>query len=356
MMDTLSNAKVRLMLRKDTAFYISVLLQLDVYFSEEVDTAATNGLYIKFNPNFFNALNKDEQIFLLMHEVLHVAYMHKGRLEDKDLNKWNQATDHCINLFLIKQGYTFIKGGLADPIYAGMSADEIYALLPDSSESNSLGNDLVPCDTADVSKIEDMVVQAVQAAQMQKQEGSVPKDISRWVHDKLYPQLPWEVLLAKYISTKAEEDFSWLKRNNYYADFYAPDLYSEQLDLVAVYVDCSCSVTQQEFDQYLAEILAIKETLNPKTLEVVSFDTKINSVQVIEDSASFDISLVGGGGTCLTDVAKRVNSTKPDVCILFTDGHYNPVDYNKEVLHIIVDNEGYKNKQDMPVIHIGIGG
>ena len=120
--------------------------------STEVDTAAVVGekdehgviqvKCIKVNPEFMDNLSFSEQVFVIAHESLHIAFKHFARsierperdaerkykeycekesdpakrermkviLHNRYHNMWNIATDACINALLRKDGFSFPQG------------------------------------------------------------------------------------------------------------------------------------------------------------------------------------------------------------------------------------------------------
>ena len=63
------------------------LLQFRVILTKRVPTAATDGLVILLNEDFFESLDFEEKIGLLKHEILHVKFDHPRRfLESKFTN------------------------------------------------------------------------------------------------------------------------------------------------------------------------------------------------------------------------------------------------------------------------------
>ena len=60
---------------KGGAFLSTIFYSVQKKFSFDVATACTNGRVILFNPNFFAELNKEERLFVLAHEVLHIAFL-----------------------------------------------------------------------------------------------------------------------------------------------------------------------------------------------------------------------------------------------------------------------------------------
>jgi predicted metal-dependent peptidase len=92
------------------------------------------------HPSVPFGLNISQLMFLLGHEVGHIAYSTKDRQFDKEPTLWNQATDFAINGEIVKvlehgwgqkprQLYEAIAGVCLDPKYDGMRAEEIYANL-----------------------------------------------------------------------------------------------------------------------------------------------------------------------------------------------------------------------------------
>ena len=93
--------------------------------------------------------------------------------------------------------------------------------------------------------------------------------------------------------------------------------------------------------------------LNPSLTRIVSFNTEITNVQEIDKDSTDAIELGASGGTSLHEVAEMINDRNDDVSLVITDGYYAAVDYNKPVLHLIVNNSSYTN-DDHEVIHMVI--
>jgi len=346
----MENAKFSLIVDYESVFISTILFNLTILKDDSVPKACTNGKYIKFNPEYFGSLPLKERVFLLAHEAWHVCFNHMSRMDDRDHEKWNKAADHVINLMLIDAGYTFIECGLADPQYRGMSAEEVYDLLPDDpDEPNPMGNDIEPAtgDAAEelTQEITDLVVQATTQAEMQDQAGTVPNSIKRMVQEILYPELPYGVLLDKYFNDRAHEDYSWSKRNRRYADVYLPTLYSERMGTIAIYIDASCSVTDAQFDEYIALMIATKERYNPKKMIIADFDTEIKEVRELHDHDSArDIEFIGGGGTRIRPTMDHVHGNDAEVNIIITDGYFRediPPNFDKEVIWLIDNNKDF---------------
>ena len=121
---------------RDHPFYTCLYAALKKIEDDTVNTMCTDGREIRYNPAFVLTLSIPELLFVLCHEVLHVAFLHQIRRGDRDFNLWNVAADYAINGILIKAGLTMPKDGLHDKQYDGMKAEKIYQLLKDERDSN----------------------------------------------------------------------------------------------------------------------------------------------------------------------------------------------------------------------------
>jgi predicted metal-dependent peptidase len=343
----LSKAKITLMGKPDTTFYTSLLLQLRHVWDNKVQTAATNGKEIKFNVKFFMGLNPEERIFLLLHEVLHVAYMHMLRSDKRDHAKWNQACDHVINLQLIDLGYKMPKMGLADPQYIGMSAEQVYDLLP-TPDPSSVDQDIEPGDDSDDETqraLEDMIVQAAMQSKMAGDViGSIPGDIQIFLDKLLNPRLSWRKILRKYIQSMAKNDYSFSRANRRYMPHIMPSMYSENLMNITIAVDSSGSVSNQDFLVFVSEVNGILKTMKPKKINLIQFDTEIISVDEVKSTHELSkVTFSGRGGTDISALMQWADKNKPSLLLVFTDGEFEF--YNDKskhtVLWMIHNNPGF---------------
>src|SRR5687768_9394600 len=93
----LKKAKVHLMAKSDSAFFTTILFSLHFYWRDDILTAGTDGKNLFFNPHFFLSMPMDEQVGVLVHEAMHVAYIHMFRCGTRNKAKFNMAADYVIN-------------------------------------------------------------------------------------------------------------------------------------------------------------------------------------------------------------------------------------------------------------------
>jgi len=96
---------------RDNAFIGGLLQELTFKFSNEVPTAAigfdkkTQKYELYFNLDFFQKMEKEQRIAVLMHEILHFLHKHLFRwmqmkVDEKDRFLWNIAADMAINQYI----------------------------------------------------------------------------------------------------------------------------------------------------------------------------------------------------------------------------------------------------------------
>lgn len=334
----LDQAKITLMRKKKTLFFSSILSMMKIHLSNRNDTAWTNGLEIGISPKFLQEQSTEQLIWVLLHEIGHVIYDHITiAMENKlDHYKHNIAGDHYINLWLNAMGYqepTSIQVH-ADKKYRGWSSMKIYNALPDvppGQKSNvpGMGSDIVlpnPKDKSKVQqKIKDNIIKAAIQTDALGEPGSIPNNIRRFVDEACAPQLPWQQILQHKMSAYNRGDYSNHRPNRrYLPDFYLPSMLTESMGHMICAVDTSGSIWQELLEEIAAEVTYVWQTLQPTTMRLITFDTKIHTNHVYNQGDSLDdMELTGGGGTNVVPVMEYVQKEDPTVALIFTDGEFS---------------------------------
>ena len=323
----LQQAKIHLMTRPDTVFFTTVCFSMKLVWDTTCPTGATDGKRLFLNPEYFMKLNQEERIFLLLHETLHTAFMHMTRIQGRDPRKWNLAADHVINLMLIARGYRMPKGGLANPDYSELSVEQIYALISDEDVANYT-MDLREAEESldELQKdIEDSLVRAQLQVQMDGRPCNIPGEIQIFLDSLLKPKLPWKKVLARYIQSFTKSDYTYRKPSRRCSsDYILPSLYSESCNSIAVAVDTSGSVTDDEFKQFISELHSILRMLKPEKLTLISFDTTVHEVVEVKTVKELSkVHFTGRGGTLIGPVNHWIEEHKPRLTLVFTDGCFH---------------------------------
>lgn len=87
----------RMRLLNTHGFYGLLLMHMQFGLDESLETAATDGIRIVFNPGFLESLSENELDFVMMHEVLHVVLHHCRREDQRDHDLFNIACDIVVN-------------------------------------------------------------------------------------------------------------------------------------------------------------------------------------------------------------------------------------------------------------------
>lgn len=109
---------------------------VDFIEDKNVETAETDGKNIYYNPDFLKSLDSvEKQVFLLAHEVCHIAFDHIKRQKDKNNEIWNIAADAVINQQLIDNGLEMIEGGIDIKEAINYDSETMYEKLLSENEN-----------------------------------------------------------------------------------------------------------------------------------------------------------------------------------------------------------------------------
>ncbi len=164
------------------------------------------------------------------------------------------------------------------------------------------------------------------AAQQAQQAGKLSGILKRIIEGMLQPQLPWRMLLARYMNAVAKDDYSYTRPSNRRGDpAIYPSLKSSQVNIL-IAIDVSGSVGKKEMSEFISEINAIKGQIRAR-ITLLPCDSQLTEGApfIFEpwEEVSLPKTLQGGGTTSFKPVfdwAKQQDQA-PDVLIYFTDGH-----------------------------------
>lgn len=374
----LSKAKISLMTRPNSAFFSVLLMSLKFKWDDSVNTAYTDGLCIGMNPDFFLSMNQEERIGVLLHEAMHVAYMHISRTGSKNRSIFNNAADNVINLQLLERGFSLPSFALKEKRFKEMDTEAVYAILfkeyqdnPDKQQPNSMpdllegtgideeGNPIEGHSAGIEQEIKEILSRAMTQSKLSNDKpGSIPGDISIAMDALLNPKLPWQSILRKYLTAFNKTLYSWKKPNRrFFPEIHLPSLHGESLGDIAIAVDISGSVSDSDFKFFINEIASIIKRLKPASLTLIQFDTQITSVDKIKTvNKLLSTEFIGRGGTCISPVIKWAKKHKPALLIYFTDGYFNPPkeDYKGNTIWMIHNNPTWQSPGYGKVIHYDI--
>lgn len=339
----LSAARARLILERPFLGAIVLRLPLKQGDGSWCQTTATDARHFYYNPGYINQLSLSQIEFALAHEALHCALSHFARRHHREKKRWDAACDFAVNPILINEGLTPPPNILYLDAYDGMSAEEIYPLLDDESleqghddHAYDGGDSAQPHECGDGGRPpplspeekEGLAQQWQQrlagAAQQAMQAGKLSAHLQRLIDHLLQPQLPWRMLLARYMTLRGREDFIYSRPSRREGEAIFPVLRSAELNVV-IAIDTSGSIREQEMDAFVSEVNAIKGQMRAR-IQLLACDSELasNNALVFEPWEEFVLpeALGGGGGTRFEPVFDWVaeQDTDPDLVVYFTDG------------------------------------
>lgn len=344
----LSRARTRLLL--DSPWFGSLSMRLHILENEQCPTMQTDGTRLEYNSQFVESINDAELTAILAHEVMHCALLHPYRTASRDLKLWNRACDFAINQLLVDQNFTLPKGFLIDAQYIGMGADHIYALLArEQREEKENGNQgdgerdgedeqpgqVVAPQPGDANgepakgapepmTATDWQIATEQATAIAKKAGSLPGSADRAVKASRESETNWREILRRFVEHTVPSDYSWTSPNRRYiaAGIYLPGTVRENMPRLAVGIDTSGSIGQNELDMFASELTQILHEARPEAIDIYYCDAAVQHTESFSpDDPEIKLSAHGGGGTAFQPVFDRIadGDTEPAALIYFTD-------------------------------------
>ena len=366
----LSAARTRLIL--DKPFLGALVLRLPMVAADSrwCRSTATDARSFYYNPEYIQALSVEQTQFVLAHEALHCALSHFARRQHRDKHRWDLACDFAINPLLIGDGLVPVPDALALDEFEGMTAEEIYPCLDEHEDLNPHDDHLYDEDNSEEGggnqggggsnenekqqsgsdsqqessekdgegagkpppltkqEQEQLSVQWSQrmagAAQQAMQAGKMGGALARMIEHLLQPQLPWRMLLARYMTATARDDYNWSRPSRREGSAIMPSLKSNELNVV-VALDTSGSVSDEEMRQFLSEVDAIKGQAHARiTLLACDAALAVDGPWTYEPWEKFSLprEFKGGGGTDFRPVFEWLKQADqyPDLLVYFTDG------------------------------------
>jgi predicted metal-dependent peptidase len=365
----LANARRNLLAKYPFIGTVAMSLDIVPVRDANLETAATDGKNIFFDIDFLSKLTQNQILFVIAHEVMHCVLMHLTRsksLTNKHI--CNIAADFEVNSMLVCDSFDHLPSALL-PTGSGFSfpwhlnMERYYDLLMEEANNNNAWwaktfdkhifdendiNDLTKTDSSrkdrygevgkdadlkpsnsvkDVNYNQNMIEKIINAAQIvERQRGTLPSYAKRLINNILNPEVPWQEVLANFITSSSGSKHDWSKPKRRYisSGLYLPSTTSESIN-AAVIIDTSAS-TANLLDTFVTELNSIINLIPNYTLNVIDIDTDIKDVRTFNSENQLkaeNFNVTGGGGTILLPAFKYIEEHlhDVDVVIAFTDGY-----------------------------------
>ena len=361
-LDKIVVARVGLLLRHP--FFGNMATRLKIQSCEDwCPTAATDGRHLYYNTQFFNALSEKQIEFVIAHEILHCAFDHLTRREDRQPTLHNIACDYLVNNILVREGIgekvTQIPI-IQDFKYEGWSSEQVYDDLYENCEKINLadlgelldehidweddgsdskqgakgkgegkGKGKAPKYTKEeLRKIKEEIKEGMMQAAQAAGAGNVPGEIDRMIKDLTEPKMNWREIIQQQIQSTIKNDYTFSRpsRKGWHVGAVLPGMNFEETIDIAIGFDMSGSIGNDQAKIFLSEVKGIMDQYKDFKIKCWCFDTKVyNEQDFSQDSGEelTDYKLMGGGGTefmCNWEYMKE-NDIQPKKFIMFTDGY-----------------------------------
>jgi predicted metal-dependent peptidase len=339
---------VKLTLLFGVPFWASLLMQTKVMPVTTLQTyGATDGAdVIYYNPLLTRRLSLKQLTFLLLHELIHIAFCHVTRRQTRDPQRWNEAADYFANLTALDiMAPTIngsldrlcepIEGALLDSAFRGDAVETIYEKLADSSAvrpSSSPIDTHSPTldDTEARDRVLDKLLKAHAHWEASGQRGTVPNDVLRRIDAIRQSVVPWQRIIRQWAAhCLGHDEYSFTpphRRRLLRDQTCFPSLRGEQAGSLVILVDTSGSIAHDTLCHALSELPALHDLTD--TLLVLSHDADVHDVIPTQQIPTFIRSLRtgtgkmhGGGGTDHRPAFEWLAHHRlvPDLLIAFTD-------------------------------------
>ncbi|MBS4098889.1 MAG: hypothetical protein KGZ83_18865 [Sulfuricella sp.] len=370
----LAAARTRLILDKPFLGALVMRLPMKAADPDWCPTVATDARHFYYNPDYIERLNLEQTQFMLAHEALHCALSHFARRHHRVQHRWDLACDFAINPLLVKDGLKPPPGAIILDLYEGMTAEEIYPSLHDNDSDQLLDKHLYDGDggsgagSGQNTELEQSAGSAGQspertengkgggiqaeepsqgaspppltvqereelesrwqqylasAAQSAQSAGKLSGSMARLVDHLRQPKLPWRMLLARYMTMSARDDYTWQRPSRREGAMIFPSLRSAQVE-VAVALDVSGSISDADIGEFLSEVDALKSQMRAR-VTLLACDTALceGAPWFYEawDALRAPRQFAGGGGTRFGPVFEWLDkqASRPDLLVYFTD-------------------------------------
>jgi len=374
----LAAARTRLILDKPFLGSLVMHLPLKAADPKWCEATATDARFFYYNPDYIARLTLDQTQFVLAHEAMHCALSHFNRRNHRQKHRWDVACDYAVNMILDDERMPPPDAALMNATYRGLSAEEIYPLLhedppeqtmdrhlfdesgsgeggegepqdqdqgedgeqneneqqdgdksneeqeqQESGENESEESHGAPPPPMDADELDEQWQgRLAAAAQAARQAGKMSQSLMRLVDHLLAPKLPWRALLARYMMNAARDDYSFQRTSRREGEAMMPRLFSQSVK-VAVALDTSGSISDDELREFLAEIDALKAQVRADVILHACDDHLAEAGPwryAMWETIDLPEGIQGGGGTDFRPVFEWLNDgADPDLLVYFTD-------------------------------------
>lgn len=307
---------------------------------------------IYFNPIIFLTLNIEQMESTIKHEIYHIVSMHLVRAKELK-GKYstlaiNMAMDIVVNKYLnnlppyattlewVNLKYS-LKLEPYEPFeyYVEKIQTELDLLEEDedgeeddSDKYGTIETDYSPEKTHDIWEESDDIDERTLREFTEKfidssQKGKIPAHLENMIAalKNSKGELPWNLYLSRLMGTVESNKKKTITRRNRRQPSRLDlrgELRSHKAE-IAVAIDISGSISDEEFKQAIKEVLNIVKNYNHE-ITIIECDSEIRRVYKAKTVKDIKDRIKIGGGTKFTPVFEYANNKKINLLVYFTDG------------------------------------
>ena len=338
--------KIRINFLFNHPFFSVLALSLDTKYGQNKNSLFfTDGYEIIIDSSKIGDYSFEEITYLYAHTLLHIVLKHPFRKQQRDESFWNISSDIVVNLILneFENIGTRPKEETLEFEYKDMSVEEVYEIIYKKKEekksSNSSKKDMSYSNEQQKSsdkedKINNIIIQAITLA---KKSSNLSEGFLVEINEVIKPQIDLFSILKEYmIQSMFEKNLTYKRANRKFVhkNIYLPG-YENKVEQIVIYValDCSSSVSLEEYKNFLGVIESICEGFYEYSIKVLPFDIKVHEEFIVEFS-SFDLVEKGdffipksNGGTNFDAVCEYlqedINLNLNALLIVLSDGKFD---------------------------------
>ena len=356
-------AQARVSMLMDHPFFGYLAISLELVEKEHMfpPTMASDGARLYYHPDFIGEIPINELMGVIVHEIGHIILHHISRRQNRDPLKWNLATDYAVNDLVLKE-FDLPSGVLHAREFADKTAEWIYNKLPDpevisiklvtldsheewkgwggnggkgegkgdkketkvGTESSGEGEGETGESQSGLAGEDDLDQQwrerVAQAANAARMKGKLPGHIQTLVDGVLQPKLDWKTILRDMITSCAKSDFRLMppSKKHLYRGYYLPSVTGEEIQ-IAVVIDSSGSISDEEIKEFLAEVKGICDSYQEYTIYLYTCDARIHQRFELHPFDPLPTIVEGRGGTSFKEPIKEAGNLPITSLVYLTD-------------------------------------
>jgi len=263
-------------------FFGLLLMHMKFALDPNIGTAATDGERVYFDPKFLDKISDRELVFIMMHEIMHVALRHTSRTGDRDDFLFNIACDIVVNSNILQAAGGDLSSISLSQYGESMhltpkgdegshyTAEEVYEMFSSLSASrrkqlkHGFADDHSRWGTADDEALDALwknrirdALEACRTRGGQTGRGTIPLGVERKIEELMHPRTDWRVLLNDFVQEEVT-DYSFLPPDRRFSDspFLLPDFNETETTVknILFMIDTSASMSKKEITQAYSEI------------------------------------------------------------------------------------------------------